>query len=255
MLRKLRPRLTYANVVSTLCLFMLLGGTAWAVAANSVGTAQLKNDAVTTAKLANGAVTKPKLGAASVGTRKLADAAVTGAKLGNAAVTGANVADNSLTGADINSATLGTVPLANDANSLQGKTLGDWSFGPVVVNREGPLPIDQTSFATGRALLLVSGSGFRSATNAKHNGLIGLRFLIDDTQVGVSRVFTNELDSHKAFVTRYIDVALGNTPHSLKIEAQYDGACNTAFETTESVCTSTNGDDNFNVEMLRLPGP
>jgi hypothetical protein len=60
-MHRLRPRLTYANVVSTLCLFILLGGTAWAVAANSVGTAQLKD----------GAVTNPKLAADSVGTKKV----------------------------------------------------------------------------------------------------------------------------------------------------------------------------------------
>jgi hypothetical protein len=61
-LRRLRPRLTYANVVSTLCLFVLLGGTAWAVAANSVGTKQLKDGAVTTPKLRDRAVTQAKLG-------------------------------------------------------------------------------------------------------------------------------------------------------------------------------------------------
>ncbi|HKP92153.1 MAG TPA: hypothetical protein VJT75_19440 [Thermoleophilaceae bacterium] len=59
----MRPRITYANVVSTLCLFLLLGGTAWAVAANSIGTKQLKDGAVTTPKLRDRAVTDAKLGA------------------------------------------------------------------------------------------------------------------------------------------------------------------------------------------------
>lgn len=50
-----RPRLTYANVISTLCLFLILGGGAYAATAlpkNSVGSAQLKPGAVTAAKLA-----------------------------------------------------------------------------------------------------------------------------------------------------------------------------------------------------------
>jgi hypothetical protein len=52
---RLRGRLTYANVVSTLCLFLLLGGGA-AVAASelpkdSVGARQLRAGAVTPAKL------------------------------------------------------------------------------------------------------------------------------------------------------------------------------------------------------------
>jgi hypothetical protein len=52
-----RPRLTYANVISTLCLFILLGGGAYAATQlpkNSVGTAQIRKHAVTKAKLGKG---------------------------------------------------------------------------------------------------------------------------------------------------------------------------------------------------------
>jgi hypothetical protein len=55
MLRRLRPRLTYANVISTLCLFIVLGGGAYAATAlpkNSVGSSQLKSGAVTPPKVA-----------------------------------------------------------------------------------------------------------------------------------------------------------------------------------------------------------
>ena len=54
MLKALRSRLTYSNVVSTLCLFLLLGGVAYAagqLAPNSVGTKQLKDGAVTLKKI------------------------------------------------------------------------------------------------------------------------------------------------------------------------------------------------------------
>lgn len=57
-------RLSYANVVSTLCLFLLLGGGALAaakLAKNSVGPRQLKAGAVHTAKIANEAVTAAKI--------------------------------------------------------------------------------------------------------------------------------------------------------------------------------------------------
>jgi hypothetical protein len=57
-MNRLRGKLTYSNVVSTLCLLLLVGGgTAWAANSlpiNSVGSAQLKKNAVTPAKL-NGA--------------------------------------------------------------------------------------------------------------------------------------------------------------------------------------------------------
>jgi hypothetical protein len=54
--RIVRRRLTYANVVSTLALFLVVaGGSAFAatqLSKNSVGTAQLKKEAVTAAKIA-----------------------------------------------------------------------------------------------------------------------------------------------------------------------------------------------------------
>jgi hypothetical protein len=54
-MNRIRGKITYANVISTLCLVLLLGGgTAYAASQldkGSVGTQQLKNEAVTPAKL------------------------------------------------------------------------------------------------------------------------------------------------------------------------------------------------------------
>jgi hypothetical protein len=53
-MKRFKSRLTYANVISTLCLFLVLGGGAYAATRlpkNSVGTKQLKNGAVSPAKL------------------------------------------------------------------------------------------------------------------------------------------------------------------------------------------------------------
>lgn len=55
------PRVTYANVTSTLALFLSLGGVSWAAATlprNSVGSAQIKAGAVTPAKLSSAAIRK-----------------------------------------------------------------------------------------------------------------------------------------------------------------------------------------------------
>lgn len=69
---RLRSKLTYANVVSTLALFLVLaGGTAFAasrLAKNSVGTQQIKRNAVTAAKIKNGAVSGAKIDLGSLGT-------------------------------------------------------------------------------------------------------------------------------------------------------------------------------------------
>lgn len=73
-MRTLRDNLTYANVISTLCLFMLLGGGAYAaktqLAKNSVGTKQIKNNAITGKKIKKGTIGANKLTPATVATLK-----------------------------------------------------------------------------------------------------------------------------------------------------------------------------------------
>ena len=57
MLARLRSRLTFANVVSLLALFVALSGSAYAVTSlpkNSVGRTQLKRHAVTSSKVGIG---------------------------------------------------------------------------------------------------------------------------------------------------------------------------------------------------------
>lgn len=99
-MKRIRSKLTYANVISTLALFFVLTGGA-AIAANqlgkntvgakqikaaSIGTGKLKAGAVKGGKLADGAVTTGKIADGAVTTPKLADSAVTGAKLVNGSV-------------------------------------------------------------------------------------------------------------------------------------------------------------------------
>lgn len=89
---RIRPHLTYANVMVTLLAFIVLGGVAYAATTlpkNSVGTKQLKKKAVTAAKIKAGAVS------------------------------GAKVKDGSLSGADIDASTLGQVPSARSALEAQ----------------------------------------------------------------------------------------------------------------------------------------
>jgi len=88
---KLRARLTYANVMATIAVFIALAGASYA------------------------AIKLPK---SSVGTRQLKKSAVTTAKIKNEAVTAAKVRKGTLTGKEINASTLGTVPTAQLANML-----------------------------------------------------------------------------------------------------------------------------------------
>lgn len=84
-MHRIRKRLTYANVMSSIAVFLLLGGAAYAAGQlpkNSVGTKQLKKNAVI----------------------------------------GSKVKDASLTGADINLSSLGSVPSATHASSSDNAT-------------------------------------------------------------------------------------------------------------------------------------
>lgn len=64
-MRTLRSRLTYANVISTLCLFIVLGGGAYAakggLGPESVGTKHLKDGAVTGVKIKKATIDASKL--------------------------------------------------------------------------------------------------------------------------------------------------------------------------------------------------
>jgi hypothetical protein len=86
-------RISYANVVSTLALFLVLtGGAAYAahryLTKKSVGTPQLKANAVTTSKIKANAITTRKLKRISVSTEKLKENAVNSEKILDNAVTG-----------------------------------------------------------------------------------------------------------------------------------------------------------------------
>jgi hypothetical protein len=106
-MRKILRRMpSPAMVVACLALTVALGGTSYAAITlprNSVGTAQLRANSISA----------PKLQERSVGPNKLQANAVSDRV----------VKSNALTGTSINEATLGTVPLANDANKLGGNTV------------------------------------------------------------------------------------------------------------------------------------
>jgi hypothetical protein len=122
---RLRGKLTYANVVATLALFLVIaGGSAFAaskVGKNSVGTKQIKNNAVTATKIKNGAVTEAKIANGAVTAAKIANGAVTEAKIGNGAVTGSKIGLGAVGAANINTSGL-IVPNASHANSADSAT-------------------------------------------------------------------------------------------------------------------------------------
>ena len=160
-----RRRFSYANVVSTMSVFLAIaGGTALAAStlpANSVTSKTVRDNKLKSVDLKDGkavstqdvidasltgtdvaddSITSDDLAPASVKTTELADNAVTSAKLADNAVNSAKVADNSLTGEDVDESTLGQVP---DAANLQGKGPAQF-LSSSVYKRESAVDAGQT---------------------------------------------------------------------------------------------------------------
>jgi hypothetical protein len=138
-MKKIRGKLTYANVVATIALFLAVGGAsamaASQLAKNSVGAKQLKSNAVTAAKIKTGAVTSPKVAAGAIGAAQLANGAVGTSALGNGAVTDGKLADGavstaklldgSVTGGKLAAGSVGNGQLGS--GSVSADKLGDGS--------------------------------------------------------------------------------------------------------------------------------
>jgi hypothetical protein len=123
--KQIRKRLTYANVMSSIAVFLLLGG-ATAFAASKIGSNQIKSNAVTTGKIKKEAVT----------TSKIKKDAVTGAK--------------------VKESSLGQVPSAasaENANAVGGMHLGKLHFV------SGPDAPNQVIFSADGLTLLAECSG------------------------------------------------------------------------------------------------
>jgi hypothetical protein len=110
MLRAVLRRLTYANVIATLALFLALGGGAvWAAnkQAAKVGTGKLKPNAVTAGKIKANAVTQAKIRENAVTNAKLREGAVNLSKIATgtfvvAAATSSPVAVDGASAAGVN---------------------------------------------------------------------------------------------------------------------------------------------------------
>jgi len=89
--KQISKRLTYANVMSSIAVFLILGG-ATAFAAKKIGSNEIKGSSITTAKIKKNAVTASKIKKGSIKTAKIAKEAVTGGKLANGSVSAPKLA-------------------------------------------------------------------------------------------------------------------------------------------------------------------
>lgn len=110
--RRLRARLTYANVTSTLAVFLLLG-TGTAYAAGSIGSKQVIDNSLRGIDIRNGTLTEADIADGRVGSAEVAG-------LG-----GDDVQDGSLTGDDLLDGSVNS----NDVHGLVGADVVDDSLG------------------------------------------------------------------------------------------------------------------------------
>lgn len=167
MLKRLRSKLTYANVMATIAVFLVLTGIGFAVAKlprKSVGNKQLKNKAVTSKKIHKDAVNASKIKTGAVGRSEIASGAVNSAKISNQAVTRNKIADSAvpLLGTLRTAQTLRGMFDLGSNNTIAGTAHGGYTF-------QFPLN-NQPSAPTANIIDLVANP---NATTANCAGLSG----------------------------------------------------------------------------------
>ena len=95
-MRSIRKRLSYANVMATVAVFMVLGGGAYALSNNSVGTKQLKNKAVKNAKIDKKTIKNSRVKKENLKGNRIKDGTLTEKELADGTLTGAKIADSSI---------------------------------------------------------------------------------------------------------------------------------------------------------------
>jgi hypothetical protein len=133
-LKQIRKRFTYANVMSSIAVFFVLGG-ATALAATKIGANELKANSIKTGKIVKEAVTQGKIKNNAVNDEKIASDAITAAK----------VKDGSLTVADLKA---GTIPAPVNAYT-KAESDGRYLRNTVVVVKTLANAVAKDNFETG----------------------------------------------------------------------------------------------------------
>lgn len=250
-MKQIRQRLTYANVMSSLAVFLILGGaTAFAakkiganeIKANSIKTGKIVKEAVTTGKLKKGAVDVTRLANNAVTADKLADNAVTTSKIADNAVTTAKLADKAVTASKINVTGLAQVPSADNANTVGGfapssliRSAFAGSSTPVAVEGggTGKTVLSTTITAPTNGYLLVTSNATWNASAA--NAVVHAGIDVDNPGVGTwpsddSRAVSIQMGTATivsgAPSARF---AVGPGAHTIRLKAHNDGSGTLSF--------------------------
>ena len=137
-MKQIRRHLTYANVMSSIAVFLMLGG-ATAFAATKIGANELKANSIKTGKIVKEAVTAGKIKKGAVTESRIADNAVTNGKIADNAVTTTKIAKDAVTAEKIAKEAVTNEKIA--ANAVTGAkiangTISSSKLGAITVQTE-----------------------------------------------------------------------------------------------------------------------
>jgi hypothetical protein len=138
-----RPSLTYANVVSTLALFLALGGSA-AFAAGKIHSGDIAHNAIKTASLAPSSVRTSKIFKRAITSGKLAVGAVRSNQIGDGVVGAKQIGNGEIGAKQIGAAAVAPSNLQFPVFYAASPSGGS---APVTVGEPAPYPLSDNSWA------------------------------------------------------------------------------------------------------------
>jgi hypothetical protein len=167
-LARLRGRLTFANVTAALALFIALGGTSYAAAVNSIGSAEIRTGAVGKSEIRTGGVGK--------------------SEIRTGAVSASELRRNGVGPSEVRAGAVGPTELRNDAVGPQH--LADNAVGTAAI-ADGSVALDDLATATRSAFQAPLG---HVTINAAGAGVSGNAMAAAHTATGVYTVtFANDV--------------------------------------------------------------
>jgi hypothetical protein len=129
---RLRKRLTFANLTSTLALFVALGGTSYAaisvgsaeIRTGAVGKSEIRTNAVGKSEASTGSIGKSEIRRSAVGRSEIATDGVAKSEIGKNAVGTDELADGGIELADLSAASRAAVTLGRAMVSSAGAAAG-----------------------------------------------------------------------------------------------------------------------------------
>jgi len=240
-MKSFRRHLTYSNVMSSLAVFLLLGG-GMAVAAgglgkNTVGTKQLKKNAVTAEKVKDGSLLGADFAAGQLPAGPAGPAGSAGAKgatgatgaagvVGPNSVNSANVIDESLTSADLGLDSVAASEIVNDS-------VGSAEIAPGIVGAD---ELDTVHEHLGPATSITTDPTAHDGSYTLSTAEVECGVNEDLLSVSVDWTATGGHNERMFVGVSKIDRTTDPEHDTATVEVSYDGGATTATWTPVATC-------------------